>query len=64
MNNFWGDPDDVEPLPAWMDPKTYREGGPKFKGLHSKSLEDVCADALKKPPVPILLKPPSEEDLK
>ena len=31
MNNFWGDPDD-EPLPAWMDPKTYREGGAKFKG--------------------------------
>ena len=25
MNNLWGESDD-EPLPAWMDPKTYRNG--------------------------------------
>ena len=49
MNNYWGPQDDEEPLPAWMDPKTYREGGAKFKGLHNKSLEDAAADILKKP---------------
>lgn len=57
MNNFWGDPDD-EPLPAWMDPKSYREGGAMFKGIHNKSLEQVCADALKKPAVPVTIVQP------
>lgn len=50
MNNFWGDPDD-EPLPAWMDPKTYREGGAKFKGPQSKSVEEIAAEMLKKPAI-------------
>ena len=58
MNNFWGEPEDND-LPAWMDPKTYREGGAKFKGLHNKSLEQACADALKKPAVPVSIIPPT-----
>ncbi len=50
MNNYWGPIDDGdEPLPAWMDPNTYREGGAKFKGIHNKSLDDAAADILKKP---------------
>ena len=47
--NFWGEPDD-EPLPAWMDPKTYRDGnGQKARPL--KSLEEAAMDALKKAPL-------------
>jgi hypothetical protein len=60
MNNYWGPPDDEEPLPPWMDPKTYREGA-KFKGMHNKSLEQACADALKRPAVPIIITPPDYE---
>ena len=22
--NWWGEPDDIEPLPEWMDPRTYQ----------------------------------------
>ena len=67
MSNFWGEPDDIEPMPDWMLPDNHpmkRKSMQGFKGLHNKSLEDACAEALRKPPVPILLKPPSEEDLK
>jgi hypothetical protein len=47
-NNFWGPPDD-EPLPDWMNPETYRNGGQlKPRG---RSLADVIMDAAKKPPV-------------
>lgn len=48
-HNFWGDPDDVEPLPDWMNPETYRNGGkPKRYG---KTLEQVIQETLKKPPM-------------
>ena len=30
--NFWGEPDDEEPLPAWMDPKTYSNPKPRGPG--------------------------------
>lgn len=59
MKNFWGEPDD-EPLPEWMNPETYRKN-PGFKGIHNKSLEQVAAEALKKPPIPIIIKDPSEK---
>lgn len=62
MNNFWGPPDDEEPLPTWMDPRTYQQGGAKFKGLHNKSLEQACADALKKPAVPVVIVPPRGDE--
>jgi hypothetical protein len=59
MNNYWGEPDD-EPLPDWMNPKTYQNGGqPKKKG---KSLEQMAEEALKKPAVPIILKEPNIGD--
>jgi hypothetical protein len=50
MNNFWGPSDDEEPLPAWMDPNTYRNGN-QNKRPQVKSLEEVAQDALKKPPL-------------
>ena len=49
MNNFWGEPDDSEPLPDWMNPATYRNGNTmKPRG---RSLTDVIMDAAKKPPI-------------
>ena len=41
--NYWGDPDD-EPLPDWMNPETYRNGGPK-KMRAVKTLEEAAAEA-------------------
>jgi hypothetical protein len=42
-----------------MNPETYRNGGPK-KIRAAKTLEEAAADALKKPPIPIIIKPPTE----
>ena len=53
-NNFWG-PDDEEPLPEWMDPKTYSNPKPK---RHGPSLMECIEEAMKKPPVPIDIKEP------
>ena len=52
-NNWWGEPDDVEPLPAWMDPKTYRESPLKQIRQPSKSLTEAIEDAMKKPAVDV-----------
>ena len=52
MKNYWGEPDE-EPLPDWMNPKSYH-GNQKARVL--KSLEEAAAEALKKPPIPIILK--------
>ena len=59
MNNFWGESDD-EPLPSWMDPKTYQQ--PKILQRKQQTLEEAAAIALKKPPVPILLKDPTRNE--
>lgn len=53
--NFWGEPDDEEPLPAWMDPKTY--SNPKSRRPGPSLLESI-QEAMKKPPVPIEIKEP------
>ena len=38
MNNYWGEPDE-EPLPDWMNPKTYQNGGqPKKEVNHLNRL--------------------------
>jgi hypothetical protein len=55
--NYWGDPDD-EPLPDWMNPETYRHGNKKVKA--TRTLEEAAAEALKKPPIPIILKDPTK----
>lgn len=59
MNNLWGESDD-EPLPAWMDPKTYRNGNQSITESR-QTLEEACAKALTKPAVPIIIKEPSIE---
>jgi hypothetical protein len=52
--NFWGEPDD-EPLPEWMDPKTYQKPKPKRSG---PSLMESIEEAMKKPPVPVNIEEP------
>jgi len=55
--NFWGEPDDIEPLPDWMLAETYRNGKPKKQG---KSLNESILEALKKPAVPVILHDPTK----
>jgi hypothetical protein len=55
--SFWGDEDDMEPLPDWMNPKTYNQ--PKFK-KSAKSLTECIEDALKKPHIPVDIKDPTK----
>jgi hypothetical protein len=57
MNKGWGE-DDYDDLPDWMLAKTYQQGGPKKYG---KSVEEVCADILKKPAVPVIIRSPFED---
>lgn len=49
--NFWGEPDDVEPLPDWMNPNTYRDPLNNRRKM-SESLEKTAEKCLKKPPIP------------
>lgn len=58
-NNFWGDPDD-EPLPDWMNPIKYQQAK-LFRPKH-QTLEEAAAEALKKPPIPVLLKDPTKNE--
>lgn len=59
MNNLWGESDD-EPLPSWMDPKTYRNGN-QLIIKSRQTLEETCAKALTKPAIPIIIKEPNIE---
>ena len=54
--NFWGEPDDIEPLPEWMNPKTYSNLKPKRSG---PSLMESIQEAMRKPPVPVIIDKPS-----
>ena len=54
--NFWGPTDDDEPLPEWMDPKTYSNPKPKRSG---PSLMESIQEAMRKPPVPVIIDKPS-----
>jgi hypothetical protein len=56
--NFWGEPDDIEPLPEWMNPKTYSNPKPKRSG---PSLMESIQEAMKKPPVPIIIQEPKND---
>ena len=44
-NNFWGEPDDIEPLPDWMRPN-------QSTRRPSKSITDIINETMRKPPVP------------
>mgnify|MGYP003333211824 FL=1 len=53
--NYWGEPDE-EPLPDWMNPRTYRVDYKRS----NRTLNEVILEALKKPSVPIILEEPND----
>jgi hypothetical protein len=58
MSKGWGEEDYDDDLPDWMRAETYRNGGlPKIK---RKSVEELAAEILKKPPIPVILKDPTK----
>ena len=59
QNNYWGEPDDVEPLPDWMLAETHRN--PKNKARAGKSLNESILEAMQKPPVPIIIQEPKND---
>jgi len=62
MNNYWGEPDDDNPLPDWMDPKKCRQlnESKELRKRTGKDLMSVINEALQKPAVPITILPPKE----
>jgi hypothetical protein len=59
MPKGWGEEDDND-LPDWMRAETYRNGGLPKNNL--KSVEQIAAEILKKPPIPIILKDPTQSE--
>jgi len=47
----WGEPDDIEPLPAWMLAETHRKDNKKS----SKPLHEIIQETLKKPAIPVII---------
>ena len=62
MNNYWGPPDDEEPLPDWMDPVKCKQinEAKEYRRQSGKDLMSVIQEALQKPAVPITILPPKE----
>jgi hypothetical protein len=52
QQSLWGEPDDIEPFPAWMKPQNNNTNQLNSKGK-SKSLMESIEDAMKKPAIPI-----------
>jgi hypothetical protein len=46
----WGEPDDIEPLPAWMLAETHRGYRKPSKPLH-----EIIQETLKKPVIPVII---------
>lgn len=51
---MWGEPDDMEPLPDWMDPKKCRQVNEQkeMRRASGRDLNSVIMEALNKPAVP------------
>ena len=62
MNNYWGPPNDDEPLPDWMDPIKCRQvnEAKENRKRTGKDLMSVIQEAMNKPPVPIIIETPKE----
>lgn len=58
MNNFWGPPDDSEPLPDWMDPVKCRQVNEQkeIRKRTGKDLMSVIQETLEKPAIPVEVK--------
>jgi hypothetical protein len=57
MSKGWGEEDYDDELPDWMLAKNYQNG--KLP-INRKSVEQIAAEILKKPPIPIILKDPTK----
>ena len=51
--------DDDNPLPDWMRAETYRN--PQYKPRPVKSLTESIMECLQKPPVPVIIREPTNE---
>jgi len=51
--------DDDNPLPEWMRAETY--SNPQYKPRPTKTLQEAIEETLKKPPVPVIIKEPTNE---
>jgi hypothetical protein len=51
--------DDDNPLPDWMRAETYRN--PQYKPRPVKSLTESIMEAMQKPPVPVIIREPTNE---
>ena len=62
MANNWFPPDDDEPflMPGELD-RMKQEARAKMRGHHQQSLEEAIKDAMAQPPVPIILKDPTQK---
>ena len=62
MANNWFPPDDDEPflMPGELD-RMKQKARAKMRGRHQQSLEEAIKDAMAQPPVPIILKDPTQK---
>ena len=51
--------DDHEPFPDWMLAETHRN--PQYKPRPAKSLTESIMEAMRKPPVPIIIQEPQND---
>jgi hypothetical protein len=58
MPKGWGEEDYDDDLPDWMRAETYRNG--LLPKTNRKSVEQLAAEILKKPSIPIILKDPTK----
>lgn len=59
QNKHWGEPDDVEPMPDWMLAETHRNQN--NRPARGKSLTESIMEAMRKPPVPIIIQEPRND---
>ena len=62
MANNWFPPDDDEPflMPGELA-RMKQEARAKMRGRHQQSLEEAIKEAIAQPPVPIILKDPTQK---
>jgi hypothetical protein len=60
QRSFWGEPDDDELLPDWMDPVKCRQLNEqrKQRRQNGKDLNSVIQECLKQPAIPVIIETP------
>lgn len=52
-NNYWGEPDDIEPFPDWMLAETHRNPLNQNRQMKHKTVEDAAKSCLQKPAIDV-----------